>query len=104
MRDMEVSIESTPKGLSSFDTLFESALEEEGKCSKTLSLSDTSIASSSVAFSSLSLSSQDSGLGLTPQASGELSRLARRLARDGLMREGLSSRPSNKVQAQRASQ
>ncbi|CAK0783927.1 hypothetical protein CVIRNUC_007128 [Coccomyxa viridis] len=70
---MEVSIDSTPKGLPSFDALFESALEEEGRCSKTLSLSNTSKASSSVDFFSMSLSSQGSGLGLTPQPSGDLS-------------------------------
>ena len=77
---MEVSIDSTPKGLPSFDALFESALEEEGRCSKTLSLSDTSIASSSVDFFSMSLSSQGSGLGLTPQPSGGLGLFACRHA------------------------
>ena len=100
--DMEVSIDSTPKGLPSFDALFESALEEEGRCSKTLSLSDTSMASSSVDFLSLSLSSQGSGLGLTPQPSAELSLSDCRHASDGLARKNSSFRPCAKVQAKRS--
>ena len=99
--DMEVSINSTPKGLPSFDALFESALEEEGRCSKTLSLSDTSIASSSVDFFSMSLSSQGSGLGLTPQPSGGFGLFACRHASHGRTRQYVLLRPGAKVQDQR---